>query len=82
MAQVVVREIVEAMLFTISSSYSGEFKIDSESDFIISGQTYFRLVHAFPYIFLWDFQKFWILSFYKINRFDIMDKICVFLKKI
>ena len=42
-AQVVVREIVEAMLFTISSSYKGEFEIDSESDFIISGQIDFRL---------------------------------------
>ena len=80
-AQVVVREIVEAMPFTISSSYNGEFKIDSESDFIISGQIfiYFRLYsESFPFIKLiylisWTksvcFSRQFILKYRKSNAF-------------
>ena len=69
-AQVVVREIVEAMLFTISSSYKGEFEIDSESDFIISGQIYFRL-YRYYFRYLCSFGSFYIEYFRNYEFFPL-----------
>ena len=83
-AHVVCLEIVEIMPFTISSSYNGEFEIDSVQGFVISG---YVIDNELPVIIVLlpvsvPLDRFQNPSFNKIDAVDIVNKICLFLKKI